>query len=489
MARLIPIYVVAAITLSGVYACSSDTNPESTAAPSVNAAPAAATPKAVCGPGSQPETGIQGRVSATDQASGLTAKGITCNTELVGSYTVPNAIGTVGGFKVERYTDKAGHDCAYYDTTAVFPTNILDQTAGVNVLDMSDPTKPTLTASLTTPAMLSPHESLVVSQQRGVLAAVLGNPAFGPGVVDVYDIAADCRHPALKSSAPIGVLGHESGISPDGKTFYSASPGTPTIVAIDISNPALPTPLTILPYYSHGLSISADGNRAYLASVGLAGAACAYAISCDVPDTTKDRGLIILDISDVQARKPLPQAREIARLTWPAMTIPQNAIPFTQKGHPYLLEIDEFARGGVVGAARIIDIGDEKTPKVISDLRLEVHNPENFAAIANDPAASSIAQGYAGHYCNVPTRVDPTIVACSMILSGLRVFDIRDPFHPREIAYFNAPQYPRMTPVLVQSNYAMASPSFVPERKEIWYSDVYSGFYAVRVTNGAWPSN
>jgi hypothetical protein len=443
MARLIPIYVVAAITLSGVYACSSDTNPESTAAPSVNAAPAAATPKAVCGPGSQPETGIQGRVSATDQASGLTAKGITCNTELVGSYTVPNAIGTVGGFKVERYTDKAGHDCAYYDTTAVFPTNILDQTAGVNVLDMSDPTKPTLTASLTTPAMLSPHESLVVSQQRGVLAAVLGNPAFGPGVVDVYDIAADCRHPALKSSAPIGVLGHESGISPDGKTFYSASPGTPTIVAI----------------------------------------------SCDVPDTTKDRGLIILDISDVQARKPLPQAREIARLTWPAMTIPQNAIPFTQKGHPYLLEIDEFARGGVVGAARIIDIGDEKTPKVISDLRLEVHNPENFAAIANDPAASSIAQGYAGHYCNVPTRVDPTIVACSMILSGLRVFDIRDPFHPREIAYFNAPQYPRMTPVLVQSNYAMASPSFVPERKEIWYSDVYSGFYAVRVTNGAWPSN
>jgi hypothetical protein len=457
----------------------------------------AATPKAVCGAGSRPESGIQGRVSAADQASGLATQGITCNTELVGSYTVPNAIGTVGGFKVERYTDAAGHDCAYYDTTFLFPTNILDQTAGVNVLDMSDPTKPVLTASLTTPAMLSPHESLVVSQQRGILAAVLGNPAFGPGIVDVYDIAADCRHPVLKSSSTVGVLGHESGMAPDGKTFYSASPGTPTVVAIDLSNPSLPLPLTILPYYSHGLSISADGNRAYLASVGIPGAVCAYALSCDVPDPNQDRSLIILDVSEIQARKTNPQVHEIARLKWPTITIPQNAIPFTQKGHPYLVEIDEFARGGTtgtglpgtVGAGRIIDIGDEAHPKVISDLRLEVHNPENFAAIANDPGAQFVGQGYAGHYCNVPTRVDPTIVACSMILSGLRVFDIRDPFHPREIAYFNAPQYPRVTPVLVQSNYAMSSPSFVSERKEIWYSDVNSGFYAVRLTNGAWPSN
>ena len=33
----------------------------------------------------------------------------------------------------------------------------------------------------------------------------------------------------------------------------------------------------------------------------------------------------------------------------------------------------------------------------------------------------------------------------------------------------------------------MSSPSFVPERKEIWYTDGYSGFYVVRVTNDAWP--
>jgi hypothetical protein len=428
----------------------------------------AATPQASCGPGSRPETGIQGRVSQADHDSGRAAQGFTCNTRMVGSYTVPNAVGSVGGFKVERYTDAAGHDCAYYDTTLMYPTNIFDTESGINVLDMSDPTQPVLTARLLTPAMLTPHESLVLSHERGILAAVTGNLAFYPGIVDVYDISQDCRNPQLLTSAPVGVLGHESGMAPDGNTFYSASPGTPTLTPIDISNPLLPRPLTVANVQSHGLSLSSDGNRAYVAAGGGA-------------------GLIILDTSEVQARLPNPTLREISRLQWDTMSIPQNAIPITIKGHPYVVEIDEFGAQSKVGAARIIDIGDERNPKVISDLRLAVHNPENFAAQANDPGANNPIQGYAGHYCNVPTRVDPTIVACSMILSGLRIFDIRDPAKPFEVAYFNAPVSPRVTPFFVASNWAMSSPSFVPERKEIWYTDGYSGFYVVRVTNGAWP--
>ncbi len=169
--------------------------------------------------------------------NGRAKQGYTCNTELVGSYTVPNALGTVAGFKVERYVDAAGHDCAYYDTTLAFPTNIFDMEAGVNVLDMSDPTNPVLTDTLRTPAMLTPHESLIVSHSRGLLVAVAGTVVAAPGIVDIYDISQDCRHPVLKSVTPVGLLGHESGISPDGKTFYAASPGTPTVTAIDISNP------------------------------------------------------------------------------------------------------------------------------------------------------------------------------------------------------------------------------------------------------------
>jgi len=459
--------------ITGFTACSGGTD---NAVPA-DAAPAP-TPKAACGPGSRPETGMQGRVSSEDHDSGRAAEGYTCNTEMVGSYVVENAVGTVGGFKVERYVDQNGHDCAYYDSTLMWPTNIFDAEAGVNVLDMSDPAHPVRTAELVTPAMLSPHESVIVSHQRGVLAAVTGNAAFYPGMVDLYDISQDCRNPVLKSSLPTGIFGHESGIAPDGLTFYTASPSTKTLVALDISNLVAPIPLWNGSYDSHGLSLSADGNRAYVAGTG--------------------SGLIILDVSEIQSRKANPQVREIARLTWDTMSIPQNAIPVTIKGKPYIVEIDEFSKddggspaafnGSRVGAGRIIDISDETQPRVISDLRLEVHQPENRALIGDDPGAQIPIQGYAGHYCNVPTRVDPTIVACSMILSGLRIFDIRDPHQPREVAYFNAPESPRITPIFVESNWAMSSPSFVPERKEIWYTDGYSGFYAVRVTNGAWPN-
>ena len=115
--------------------------------------------------------------------------------------------------------------------------------------------------------------------------------------------------------------------------------------------------------------------------------------------------------------------------------------------------------GERVGAARIIDISDERAPKVISDLRLEVHQPEHRTEVAGDPGVSSPVQGYAAHYCNVPRQDDPPLVACSFIASGLRVFDIRDPRSPKEVAYFVAP--PAASPAVGErSNYTMSKPAF-----------------------------
>jgi YVTN family beta-propeller protein len=302
---------------------------------------------------------------------------------------------------------------------------------------------------------------------------VMGNPAFAPGWVDVYDLNEDCRQPKLQSSLPVGLLGHESGFAPDGNTFYATSISNGTVTAVDLTNPKVSRTLTAGQYPSHGLMISDDGNRAYIAG---------------------SDGLVIVDVSDIQQRRANPQFKTLSSLAWPEITIPQIATPITIGGHPYLMEIDEFSTDGVtfvssngpiVGAARIIDIADEQHPKVISNIRLQVHQPENRAAIAQDPGAQSPAQGYAGHYCNVPQRQDPGIVACSMIVSGLRVFDIRDPYHPKEIAYFVAPNKTSQT-AGAPSNYAMSSPSFAPERKEIWYTDGNSGFYSVRLDN--WPT-
>jgi hypothetical protein len=443
------------------------------AAPRDQAAPPA-TARADCGPGSHPNPGLQGEIPASEAASGAAADGYTCNTELVGHE------GSAGGYKVERFVDRAGHECAYYDTTLLFPlqaAQLKDQSPGVAVLDMSNPAKPVRTATLVTPAMQAPHESLLVNQKRGLLAAVLGNPIVYPGQVDVYDLNTDCRYPELQSSLPTGILGHESGFAKDGNTFYATSLQTGGITAIDVSNPKLPVTLGVYRFPSHGLTLSDDGNRAYVAGIGV--------------------GLQILDTSEIQARKPNPQVHLISQLGWSSLTIPQVAMSVTIGGRPYLVEIDEFAtdtpgsslpsaNGQVVGAGRIIDISDERAPRVVSNLRLEVNQPENRAKVAGDPGASSSLQGDAGHYCNVPQEVDPGIVACSFIASGLRVFDIRDPYHPKELAYFVAPLGP--SPVTAEkSDYAMSRPSFAPKRGEIWYSDGNSGFYSLRVTNGRWP--
>ena len=144
---------------------------------------------------------MQGRVPAADVAAGKVKNGFRCNVEVVSQF------GTSGGFKVERYVDKAGHECAYYDSTLVFPTNAvaLDQApTGTFVLDMADPTKPKRTATLQTPAFQSPHESVLLNQKRGLIVAVAGNAITAPGQVDVYDVSADCRAPVLQSSTPLG---------------------------------------------------------------------------------------------------------------------------------------------------------------------------------------------------------------------------------------------------------------------------------------------
>jgi len=435
------------------------------------AAEPAPTPRATCGLGSDPETGLQGRVSAADVASGRASRGYRCNTEVRGHFGVAGYEGGSGGYKVFRYTDARGHECAFYDSTLLFPVNAMGgDLPGAFVLDMTDPANPVRTATLATPAMLSPHESLSFNAARGLLAAGLGNPVTYPGIVDIYDVTSDCRHPVLKSSTPFGVLGHEGNFSPDGNTLWISN-ASQTLTAIDVSNPTIPSRLlTITGVGVHGMNISDDGNRLYYADL-------------------TNKGLTILDTTQVQNRTPNPQAPVVGHTTWETVSTPQNAIPVTIGGHPFLVEVDEFSRGlgsgtvaPPVGAARIVDIADDHAPQVISDLRLEVNTAANFNTVKGDAGATNLLQGYTAHYCAVPSRVDPGIVACSFILSGLRVFDIHDPYNPREIAYFNAP----VNTTRGTTSYAMSAPAFAPERGEIWYSDGNSGFYNLHITNGVW---
>ena len=384
-----------------------------------------------------------------------------------------------GGFRVWRYVDRAGHACAFYDSSLGSPANVVSlaalPTQGVIVLEMSDPAKPVESARLTTPGMLSPHESLNLHAGRGLLAAETGTAATSPGTLDVYDVSRDCRQPELQSLTPVG-FGHESGFSPDGRTFWVAGGGG-RITAFDVAEPKAPYVVWEGNLNSHGLNFTPDGRTMFQTD-------------------TIDGNLGILDVSEVQDRKPMPQVRQLSRLTWDTVSIPQNTLPITARGHRYLIEFDEFAfRFNPVtvddraGAARIIDIQDPRRPRIVSDLRLEVNMRPQHAEAANDPyPLQGKTLGYGAHYCAVPTDEDPPIVACSFLNSGLRVFDIRDVEHPRESGYFLAPPAQGAAPGQ-EGNFAFSQPAFDPARHDVWYTDSTSGLHVLHLDDRAWPAS
>ena len=128
-----------------------------------------------------------------------------------------------------------------------------------------------------------------------------------------------------------------------------------------------------------------------------------------------------------------------------------------------------------------------------------MHDPANCNEILKDPAY--IIFGYDGHYCGVDDARNATLLACSYFRSGIRVFDIRDPSHPKEIAYYKPPaQRMEILPGSQLANiegdrttdWATARIRFrkhrgekgEKDRGEIWFTTQDNGFQIVRFTNG-----
>jgi len=439
------------------------------------------------------ETGIQGDVSAKDRTSGRSQLGYSCNLELIGHHQ-----GQGAGWQNAWFDH-----CDYYDTktgaaTPPTPTGTGNgQTSpGTQVLDVSDPANPVLTANLDTPALDGPWESLKVNDKRKLLAGVggFGSDGNGPFYFDVYDLSGGCAHPKKLSSAPVdtAVLGHEGNWSADGMTYYGSSLFTDTVSAIDVSNPANPLPITTFApaanqqgVFTHGLSTSDDGNLLYTTDFA----------------SGASNGLIILDTSAIQSRSPLDKAppAQVGHVGWTDGSAAQVPIPMDYNGHKFVLFVDE----GSYGASRIIDVNDPANPVVVSKLKLQIHMPANQATAAADSTGDGQFT-YTGHYCYVDREHDPTAAACGYFESGIRVFDIRDPYHPSEIAYFNPGEHGEKGGVLLGSEHS-GSTSAPPNMTADWCTsqirfyhdpDGYwylwaqcqdAGFMTLRFTNNVYP--
>lgn len=447
---------------------------------------ASARSPAQCGPGDKPETGLQGQVPMADRASGRSVEGYTCNLKEVG-YLPSSSFANFDTYK----------NCAYYSDTI----GAMNAEGGTVVVDVSDPRKPVQTDYLTARATANAGESLRVHPGRGLLAA--DRYYLAPGISNfddpdanrslaVYDISKDCRRPKLLADVVMpSATGHEGCFQADGMVYYMAS--TDTITPIDLSDPRRPKQLSEPQDLGiHGCSTSEDGRRAYLADIGTA-------------------RLAIADTSEVQARKPNAQIKVIGELPTPGNGGQQSTIPIFYDGHPYIFDFAEYAELGKPCGSRpgretnfgypmIVDIGDERNPKVVSKIFNEVTLPENCAAVSADSAsfpANGTTKGdvfgivgsrvflYDSHYCSTDRTRDPTIAACASFGSGIRVYDIRNPRAPREIAYFN----PGTTdsPAGAVANATVARPVIRTDLRQIWFADIAKGFHVVQFREGVWP--
>src|SRR5205814_9779719 len=89
-------------------------------------------------------------------------------------------------------------------------------------------------------------------------------------------------------------------------------------------------------------------------------------------------------------------------------------------------------------SAGTIGLSAQAQPVLVSQLKLEVDDPANCAAVAADTSFSGTF-GYSSHYCTVDNPAEARFAACSYFEAGVRVFDIQDPYRPREIAYYKPP--------------------------------------------------
>ena len=346
-------------------------------------------PRATCRAGDPGETGIQGL-----------GVNVRCNIDVIGS--VP----------AENFLSLAWRDtCAYVNAQS-----------GTSVIDVADDAHPVVVKTLTTTGMQSNWESMKVGS-TGLLAGYQSNG----GIVDVYDVAADCKNPILKKSWNLGGSGHAGNFSPDGTIYYASSMYTSTVYAVDLKDPANPVVITGMnDRGTHDLFIGKGGNRGYFAYPSL--------LNLGVGS------LAIIDLTSVQARAPGAKGTLVKEWTWADGSTSQYPIPLTYRGKDYLVVTDELGSGNcndpnkpVYGYGHLFDISNEQDPKLVAKIYTSAQGSASDCQMSSTQGGTGFGVGT--HYCNVDRQDDPRLLACGLWAGGLRVFDIRNPWMPKEVAY------------------------------------------------------
>ena len=437
-----------------------------------------------CAPGASPETGVQGQVPLADQQSGRSQLGYSCNLRMVGSNDLA---GRGGDTQMTWYGD-----CAYFSAGGG---------NAVAVLDVRSPRAPKVVRFLAEPSWagaggtLGIHEGITVSDRRGLLLVPLGTGVWA------YDVRT-CTRPKLLGhfdfglppndllkNLPRGDDGIHSGkLSPDGTLYYATDlgfgPGSPTgpcLTVVDLRDPAHMRLVTRFQPDTpcHDLSLSPDGRTAYVGYYDPTYGHPSAVVGAFTPTAASHpfSGLQIVDTSAVQAHRAVTTLPVLSKLTGGR----QHTETVTRiKGRTYVIAGEEAVCPG--GNGRIVDVTDPRHPVQVAELPLQINQLENCALFRADSTSDLLL--YMSHYISVDDPANASLVFVTWYSSGLRVFDIRDPKHPREVAYLNPG-------VGAESNVAHDSATtyirYLPKTGQVWFGTGVRGFVVAELAPNLRP--
>jgi hypothetical protein len=428
---------------------------------------------------------VQGQVPLADQLSGRSKLGYSCNLRMVGSNDLA---GRGGDTQMTWYGE-----CAYHSAGGG---------NAVAVLDVHNPRAPRVVRFLAEPSWagaggtLGIHEGLTVSQRRGLLVVPLGTSVWA------YDVH-DCRRPRLLGSFDFGLPPndvlkdlprgddgiHSGKLSADGTVYYATDlgngPGSPTgpcLTIVDLRNPARMRLVTRFQPDTpcHDLSLSPDGRTAYVGYYDPTYGHPSAVVGAFTPTGAAHpfSGLQIVNTSAVQAHKPSPALPVLSRITGGR----QHTETVTRIGkRTYVIAGEEAVCPG--GNGRVIDVTDPRHPVQVAELPLQVNQPANCALFRADATTDLLL--YMSHYISVDDPSNARLVFVTWYSSGLRVFDVHDPAHPREVAYLNPPVGAESD---VPHDSATTYVRYLPRTGQVWFGTGVRGFVVAELAPALRPS-
>jgi hypothetical protein len=395
-----------------------------------------------------------------DQLTGRALRGYNCGLALVGRVALDGASANMAW---------AGH-CAYVATAGT----------GINVIDVSDPTRPRVTATLHGSGSDLTIETIAAHEGNGRSVLVAGRygpaPLPVPAPMDIYD-ATDCAHPRLVTTFTFPENIHNLTISPDGNRVYATQP----LQVLDIGDLAHPVLLGNLEeqisqsnvlqglglpvsYLGHEAWTSPDGNILYLG-----GQTPTFSLFTIV-DITGWPGRAPRVLSQVEGRGHSIRLARMNGRTY-ALHSEESIVGPTAKGCvPEVL--NPFG-----GAAQpwLSDVTDPRRPQMrISRLTLAINDPANCLRQVADGENASV------HYHDVDNPVHTRFAMASMWNAGLRIFDVRDPRRPKEVAYFNPGAWLRPSDDVLLDK-AWGHTRYDAKKGQIWFATQTGGFWVVEL--------